>query len=282
MGIEMSEDKVLLPSPKLLSSFNASGHQVFSGASLAKQPEIALCVSMTIAHMAAVDAEYEHIIIKLMGDEGYSVSTMLRSIRSTHERHKLTLKLIEIKLDKDHRELFNTVNNLIKPVRDIRNQFAHGLWGYCSSIEDGLLLSETKPWGDMLGAAMQLMKKSSPLNNAKNFIFKLLEHKDKLGTAEQKEASAILFELNESIRGESAWSLFFPEETERSQNDPQVWTVNDALLAAKAAEAAVNTIAACSSCVGPMAQEVAPVLAKVQSEGLLRQALHISHPHNGL
>ena len=67
------------------------------------------------------------------------------------------------------------------------------------------------------------------------------------------------------------WSAFTQNDDQNSQMDAEVWTPADALLAAKAAEAAYVTTAAFSGCVGPLARDAEPLLARIQSEGLLRQ-----------
>ncbi|MCD4509699.1 hypothetical protein LQT97_00480 [Brucella pseudogrignonensis] len=273
-------DEVIIPTPKLLSDYAGVHETSFSGALLAKQPAIALGISLTIAHMAAVDAVYDQIVVQLLGAEGYSVSAMLRSIKSHHERHKLTIRLIEEKLEKDHRELFILVKNKIQPIRDIRNKFSHGLWGESPTIPNSLLLGESKPFGDALGASLQLMQAAAPLERAKSFILNMIDAKHGLGETEKQEALAIVLEMDEDVRQQKAWSLFFPKEGEPLHNNPEVWTNDDALLAAKAAEAAYVTVAACSSCIGPMAQEVAPILARVRSEGLLRQVPRRHHSHS--
>lgn len=165
----MSDEKVALPKPRPLSEFPNPSTQSYYGSLLAKQPEIALGVSVTIAHMAAVDAVHEQIIVSLLGAEGYSVNAVLKSVKSQHERTKLTLHLIDLKLERVHRELFNLINKQIAPIREIRNKFAHGLWGECQSIPGSLILGESKGWVDRLGRGLQIMASQSKTNRAKGF-----------------------------------------------------------------------------------------------------------------
>jgi len=281
----MADEKVQLPTPRRLSDFPGNHTQTFHGAILAKQPIIAVGVAVTIAHMAAVDSVYDQMLVYLLGAEGNSVSTVLRSIRSNPEKLRLTSRLIEAKLQDDHLKLFRLINNEIAPIRDIRNQFAHGLWGETPSLPESLLLGESQPFNNLIGASIEAFAKEGPLQRAKNFLFDLMmaeNDKKRLNEEERIEVTTILSEMTKNTGDHKIWPLLFESNEPKQFSNPQVWEKSDISLATNAAMAAYLTVAAFSSCVGPMAQEVAPLLAKVQSGGLLLQAHHINHSRNDL
>ncbi|EMS96983.1 hypothetical protein H009_14703 [Agrobacterium tumefaciens str. Cherry 2E-2-2] len=224
--------------------------------------------------MAAVDAIHEQIVVSLLGGEGFSVNAVLRSIKSHHERAKLTLRLIDLKLEKIHRELFNLINRHIEPIRDIRNKFAHGLWGECQSVPESLILGENRQWVDIFGAGLQIMASESRITKARDFLSKLLTEnniKYSLDPSDRAEITSILMEMGSDTSIQKVWSWFAQSDETGNQMDAEVWTPADALLAAKAAEAAYVTTAAFSGCVGPLARDAEPLLAKVRSQGLLHR-----------
>lgn len=269
------ERVVDVPTPRRLS--DAARVPSMSSVSPASKPEIGLSILHTISRFAEIDAQYENMVIALLAGEGPSVSILLRSITNHGQRLKVIRNVLEAHLRQEDKRLINKATDAIDEVRAIRNRFAHGLWLFSPSLPDALLLQETHQTGSLLGGAMQVMGVASSMEPAKEFISRIAGlggTATTLSPEDQRAALNALSAMNQHPAIEAMMARLMSQGGPNGDDDTEVWSKQDAMAVAGAADAALNTAIGCLICIERSPEEAAPLRAAIERLKLLPESPH--------
>lgn len=267
----MNSEAITVPTPPLLAEFDSVSNRSFGPGNLLKEPFIALAVAQTIAQFSAIDAIYQQSLAELLPGEGAAISILLKRVRGHDSRLGLIKDLIKSKANDEDRRLFQIVEDAIKPVRDIRNRCAHGLWGRAEELKGRLLLTETTSHVQLMGASLQLFHRKFPqqvINVVAPLIF------DSASPEVPSEAYNKLRELLDEaqrVNAENVEQSKCFETAEALNQKIHVWSVADAQSAVRAAIAAQHSMEACQMCLNSTEERVQPLRDALLTERLLRQ-----------
>lgn len=265
----------IIPQPKTAAEMGIRTAGQFDSKSLMTVPEIATAVAMVIARFAEIDMLYEAIAVDLLGGEGMAAATVLSRMKSTHERSETVSRLLKATARNEDKALLAKINASIEPLRQIRNTFAHGIWGI-TSLKDSLLLTEGSDWNMTLGAIRQIQKATLDTGPINKLLFDLTtgENGSVLSEKDNQTISDIRQHIDKNQRLNRAMGHFFENGPSDQDHRTKIWTIETAWQAAEAAEAAVNSVVALQICMQRSPEEVAPLRDALQSQGLLPQSPH--------
>lgn len=141
--------------PQPLSKVRPIRQSVWMANSISHRPELANMVMEAIASWSLTELYLGETLSHFLGADPHIGLAMYLSISSAEARRAALDGAARAALSDDDLALFNRVLKAIKPVRDRRNDFAHGCWGYSSELPNALLWADAK---DMIVHDARLMK----------------------------------------------------------------------------------------------------------------------------
>ncbi len=278
----VTENRIVVPVPSTPAEHGVGMDGYFGAVALSEVPEIAQAVALTIAHMSDADMTLQQIAIGLMGGEGLAAATVFGSINSPEVRLKIVKNLLASNARAADRTLIQNVMTAIEPLRKIRNDFAHGIWGASSGLPDHLMLTKASAWNARRGAAHQLTghNDSGPLPM---FLNALLDGSSgsQLSATDKETLSKLLIDRSHAPAKRAAMEKIFDQETENAVT--QVWSIELAWQAVSAAEAASQTVIGLQICMDRTPEEASQLRQSLLSQGLLtRHPLqYLNHSTSG-
>jgi hypothetical protein len=125
--------------PQPLSRVKSVRSITWGAYALSQRPDLAAIVLSCIAQWAQAEIKLGSLLGALMrSDKAIAVSMYLR-LTNAEARRSVLDAAAATSLNDDDYTLFATAMKAIKPIRDRRNDFAHGLWGITNEIPDALL-----------------------------------------------------------------------------------------------------------------------------------------------
>lgn len=255
---------VRVPVPPRFVAEHPHDAQTFSPDLLRTEPVLAALVGEVIAWFAQVDAFYEAMISVTMPREAAGAKVLLARIKDGGQRRSVIRDLLAEGVRSRDRPLLRDLDKAIKPVRDIRNSFAHGLWGISWGTgdfvglkrHDGLLLMDSAVHNRRQALKTQGVAYIATVQPAMEFLRGLIyvpgsesEFSDKLASEDRTQAVKLLEDLQAGI-----YKRGMPEAADdwrapgNAYQGTVVWTQGDAEAAVLAAEACSRTARAALLC----------------------------------
>ncbi len=127
--------------PQVLSNYPDATVSAYGPGFLpGKYPKIANFVLQVISAQAHIDAYFDHVYIHLMGAEPKLAFAGLDALSGSEARRNLIRSVARAALSEQNYNLLLAVQKIIKPTRDRRNDFAHGMWGDATRPTDSPVL----------------------------------------------------------------------------------------------------------------------------------------------
>lgn len=129
--------------PQPLSRVSTDGKLHFS-AGVLQNSRFAPDIAYVIASWAHIDGDIASILSRMLNaDIAVGTAMYMALIGSGGQKAALAAAAKE-GLPEWQFLLLQAINKITAPARDQRNEFAHHVWGICSTLEDALLLTEAK------------------------------------------------------------------------------------------------------------------------------------------
>ncbi len=133
-------------SPHPLSNYRPGATVDFSPGAIAKNTELAALAMQIVGEWSFVDFKLVEIATGLMGSDFAITAVMLTALRSSDAVRAVVSSGVAYSTTDDDLDLFQRAMKAIGKVRECRNRYAHGVWGYSPDCPDALLLVD---WRDL-------------------------------------------------------------------------------------------------------------------------------------
>ncbi|MFK0331036.1 hypothetical protein ACIQUB_07920 [Rhizobium sp. NPDC090275] len=127
----------------------------FNADELRTRPLLAAKVSEFIARASALDHGMAMVLVSLLHASPEPAFAMFSEVLDAGNRRAMILAAARSTLDAEHFEMLEVVSNAVRMQIDVRNKFAHWLWGGCEQLPDALLLVDPRY---LLGHARHFQK----------------------------------------------------------------------------------------------------------------------------
>lgn len=111
---------------------------------LQKQQEMAAKIAEIIARASAFDQALSQVLVQVLHASPEPAFAMYGEVMDARNRRAMILAAAKCALSAEDFEILEVASAVIKSQVDIRNKFAHWLWGACKQIPDGLLLVDPR------------------------------------------------------------------------------------------------------------------------------------------
>lgn len=129
------------PQPLLELYPNGIGWDVSPGA-LKNRPDHALAATQLIVTWTTIECSLTEIMASLLKGSPRVAMEMMGVLRSFEAQSMAIRRVAQLELPRDHAEVVQAVLRVLRKPAEIRNKFAHHLWGVSRFIIDGLLLAD--------------------------------------------------------------------------------------------------------------------------------------------
>ncbi|ANL45305.1 hypothetical protein AMC87_CH00571 [Rhizobium phaseoli] len=144
--------------PQPLSSYIKKGDQYSlstGGDELKKRPHLAARVAELIGIASGIDHGMAIILANLLHASPEPAFAMFTEIMDAGNKRAMILAAARAALKPEDFESFEVVSAVVRSQIDVRNKFAHWIWGACEQVPDALLLVDPRY---LLGHARHLQK----------------------------------------------------------------------------------------------------------------------------
>lgn len=132
--------------PQPLSRVRPGANIGPSNDAMDRYPSLALWISKVISMYAAADVEWPGIAAVIKHTSPETFVAIHNDLKSDAAQRAMVKAVAKEYLEAAEMKLLQAVEKAIKPARDIRNRFAHHLWGTSPEVPDALLLIEPAPY----------------------------------------------------------------------------------------------------------------------------------------
>jgi hypothetical protein len=137
ISFERLDDGLLMPQP--LSRVKKITTRSGGPAMILQRPELAALVAAVLTSWSHTEAAFGRFLAICLHTDSSAGVAMYLSLSGAEARRSALSAAAHKTLPPDKIELFELVTKAIRPVRDRRNDFAHGLWSYSDELPDALL-----------------------------------------------------------------------------------------------------------------------------------------------
>ena len=123
----------------MLSEIKPDARYRFTNKSMTRRPEHSAKIMQIIALRSLIESAMKSVFFHYVEDSPYSHLDALKEIRFYDSLEKLVAAKAKTALNSEIILLFNAVIKSIKFTVDIRNDFAHGLWGFSDDLPNDIL-----------------------------------------------------------------------------------------------------------------------------------------------
>lgn len=148
---------------------------------MAHRPELALLVVQILAAWSHTENTLGRVLAACLHADSSAGVAMYLSLSGGEARRSALEAAASNSLDDHTLEIFRLTMKSIKPVRERRNQLAHGLWGMSPDLPDALLLQS--PNEDVIH--YDRMMKNAPSPGRKIMVYRKKDLEADLDDAEQ-------------------------------------------------------------------------------------------------
>lgn len=153
---------------------------------LAHRPELALLVMQIIAAWSHTENALGRFLAACMHAESSAGLKMYLSLSGGEARRAVLEAAASTSLDADDLARFRLVMRAIKPMRDRRNEFAHGIWSMSPDLPDALIWrSSDRDVGEHDG----LLRRDPPPDRGL-MVYRAKDLQDDLGNAIEASSAA--------------------------------------------------------------------------------------------
>lgn len=142
------------------------------------RPKLALLAMSVIAEWSILDSMLNGLFVKLLGNSAKLGAAMYQSAVGGAARRAAFKAAAKIQLNDDEFEVFEAIMSLTSTARKERNTIAHGVWGYCPEITDGVLLIDADDLFDMDVATVHENATKDTFSSSDFPVEKLLIYKE--------------------------------------------------------------------------------------------------------
>ncbi|MCV3736860.1 hypothetical protein OCK02_11635 [Rhizobium sp. TRM96647] len=153
--MDMPLEPIVIPTPENFASPNHNTY-TFTSSALDERPDFAALVAMTIAKIAEVDQIYQLVIISLLKAEARSIASLLRAIKNSDAIEKTIERVITNHANNHLKETYKAIKPKIKQIREIRNNFAHGIWGKSVNHPNAIILTKAENISESYGISKHI------------------------------------------------------------------------------------------------------------------------------
>jgi hypothetical protein len=141
--------------PQPLSKVRAKAYPVFGHAAMWMRPQLAVHIAETIAAWAQVEVVLGRVLAVLLGSDASAALAMHATLNGFRARVDSLEAAARSKMPPEDFELFQVTLTAIGKAADRRHEFAHWLWGFCSEVEDALLLIDPRDYWKRVGESQE-------------------------------------------------------------------------------------------------------------------------------
>jgi len=123
-----------------LSTVNPSANHGFVSDVLGKHPQFAVHIAKVISLGSIIEHKWTAVFAHLMKSDLEAAAIVYRSLNSSAARRSILDAVAKLRLSDDDFRLMGMVRKATRQAQNLRNDFAHQLWGYSREIPDALLL----------------------------------------------------------------------------------------------------------------------------------------------
>lgn len=116
----------------------------FDAAELRKKPGLAALIAETVAKASAMEHGMAMILVQLLHASPEPAFAMFSEVMDSSNKRSMILAAARSALPPDDFETFEVIAAVYRTQMDVRNKFAHWLWGSCEQVGDGLLLVDPR------------------------------------------------------------------------------------------------------------------------------------------
>jgi hypothetical protein len=128
--------------PQPLSGVNPKASVTFGPECFDTHPKLSMLVARAINTGSIIEARWSVILVNLVKADPRTGVAMYQALSSSEARRAALSAAARIRLSKADFLLFQAVLKATTPQRNVRNQFAHHIWGMSAQLEDALLLAD--------------------------------------------------------------------------------------------------------------------------------------------
>jgi hypothetical protein len=125
--------------PQPLSKVKSIKFSIWGTIAMSERPLLALAITQVIAAWAETELRLAGLLAIFLKSEMPTGMSMYLNLTSAESRRAVLNGAAQKALTAEKYELYSKTMRAIKPVRDRRNEFAHGIWGFCHELPDALL-----------------------------------------------------------------------------------------------------------------------------------------------
>ena len=138
--------------PRTLFEVDRYAAPIFVARALSERPLLAALVAEVIALWSYVEGNIAKGLSAMMGGKAAAVIAMYNSVVSFSARQRMVLQAAKSDLDDHHHRMLRAVLK-VTDRSELRNSFAHDIWGNLEKLPTALLLIESKEMATRFGAA---------------------------------------------------------------------------------------------------------------------------------
>jgi hypothetical protein len=116
----------------------------FHPGAIEKNPKMAARVLSVLSAWAKLDAEMGIVFARFLGTQSHIGAAIYNQFSNLNTQDNAMRAAAELVLNRDQLDVFYALRKASKSPRDQRNEIAHGIWGYCKEVPDGLVLWSPK------------------------------------------------------------------------------------------------------------------------------------------
>lgn len=245
-GRETTSDAVKIKIPGRLKLGEMPDGVYFSEtlSPFAKLPEFGAAVAHVIGTTSLLELEMLRTAVSLHGSESLlAIRTAYALFKNDHQRRAYVEAVARNTGRMRVWEAINWAYTFAKPVFQIRNSFAHHIWGECPVLPNALLLAD--PMEKLMGqAAHSQLLSHQPAERDAQTLMKIIMGKggSELSDADSKAIFEIVAATQNNPSKVEAFNLSFGTPLDVHAPAAEIWTLNDfrnATLAANLSQARV-------------------------------------------
>lgn len=127
-----------------------------------QKPELILDVMSVISTWSYCEVQAAELLSDFINAEFRTAYAMLNALTSSEARRAAMLAAAKVALSADDLKLYEGVEAAVRPSRNTRNAFAHGLWGSLPRLRSSLLLVRSEDLTESHIAWAEMGNRGSP------------------------------------------------------------------------------------------------------------------------
>jgi hypothetical protein len=133
--------------PQPLSKFIKPGvpwAMAIDAAEIPKKPALAVLIAETVAKASAMEHGMAMILVHLLHASPEPAFAMFSEVMDAGNKRSMILAAARAALPAEDFEAFEAISSAYRTQMDVRNKFAHWLWGSCDQVDDALVLVDPR------------------------------------------------------------------------------------------------------------------------------------------